>query len=589
MTARWGYFIAIPLLVSLAFTCGTLSLFLGKSFFEDLGLGQVGAGVGLANYWAALGNPLYRESLGTTLGVSTFASIGCVLFGYPLAYAIARAPGHWSAVMLSGALVASLVTAPIKVLGLIIIFQKEGVLNKVLLWLGLIDHPISLLGTKLGVVVGLMYYSLAFAVLLLYGVIRTISPTLQEAAEIHGGSRSRVMWRIVLPLSASGVYAVAVTIFNLSMGAFAAAVLMGGGRVLTVPVLIYQTIFTDTNYALGSTLSALLLIIVLSVNLISALLLWASVVLLRHSGGIQWFVAERVGDLLRAMRANLDRNAGVALAWLGRVCFRLWTGWVYLFLLAPLLVIAAASLNGGSTRGAAIIVPPRRISFDWYLATPTSHVHAFLVSITLAACATALACLIALPAALGLTRGHERAREAAATLFRLPLQVPVVIIGLAFFYTYYAVDDWAGTALVGSFFGLVLAHFFVLTPFVISSVTAVLSRFDERLEEAAASLGAGRWRTLRRVTLPVIVPGVFAGAIYAFMVSFGDVPISLFLSGSDTTTFPVEIFHSMEADFDATVLSSSTMMMGFGLVMLLLVQRLIGLDAMTYAGAGSRE
>ena len=142
-------------------------------------------------------------------------------------------------------------------------------------------------------------------------------------------------------------------------------------------------------------------------------------------------------------------------------------------------------------------------------------------------------------------------------------------------------------SVLGGGIALALLSLGGVTPFVIGSVTAVLQRFDVRLEEAAASLGAGRWRTFRRVTLPVITPGLFAGAISAFMVSFGDVPVSLFLAGADTTTFPVAIFHSMDMDFDTRVLSSSTMAMVFGLVLLVLAQKLIGLDRFAHSQAGA--
>jgi ABC-type spermidine/putrescine transport system permease subunit II len=443
--------------------------------------------------------------------------------------------------------------------------------------------------TEGGVVLGLIYYSLGFAVLLLYSVIRTIPRGLEDAAAISGASRARVFWRVVLPLSLPGVVAVALTVFSLSMGAFAAAALMGGGRVLTLPVLIYRTVFTETKYATASTLSVILLVLVLVLNLVSVLL----IARLRPAVGGRSTTGlaprlERLRDLVAAARVAVGNRVGAYLAPLGRFALRAWIGWVYLLLFAPLFVIVGASLNGGPPRSGALVFPPRRISLDWYLTTPPEHLHAFGVSIALALTATALACLFALPAGLGLARSGFRARDAAAALFRIPLQIPVVIIGLSFFYTYYALDDVLGGLLIGSFAGLVIAHFFIVAPFVIGSVTAVLQRFDTGLEEAAASLGATRWRAFRRVTLPVIAPGVFAGAVYAFMVSFGDVPISLFLAGSGNTPFPVVIFHLMEIDFDARVLSSSTLVMAFGFALLLAVQKLVGLDNLTRAEAGVR-
>src|ERR1700722_4951053 len=126
MTARWGWFLAVSLLISLTMTVGTQFIFLEKSFFREIGFGATGAWGGFANYAPALQKPLYLNSIITTLRVAAAATLGCLLLGFPLAYVIARATGRLAIVMLSGILLTSLVSAPIKVLGLTIIFSKEG-------------------------------------------------------------------------------------------------------------------------------------------------------------------------------------------------------------------------------------------------------------------------------------------------------------------------------------------------------------------------------------------------------------------------------------------------------------------------------
>ena len=105
-----------------------------------------------------------------------------------------------------------------------------------------------------------------------------------------------------------------------------------------------------------------------------------------------------------------------------------------------------------------------------------------------------------------------------------------------------------------------------------------------RLEEAALSMGASRWSTFRRITLPTIMPGVHAGALYAFMVSFSDVPISMFLTASGFVTYPVELFFGIETDFNPSVLASASLVIVFSLVALLLVQKVIGLDSVVHSG-----
>jgi putative spermidine/putrescine transport system permease protein len=265
-----------------------------------------------------------------------------------------------------------------------------------------------------------------------------------------------------------------------------------------------------------------------------------------------------------------------------------WGGAAYLFLFAPLVVVAGASLNGGPFL-AYVNFPPDRVSLDWYFRIPPQHLRAIATSLGLAAVVAIVACILGVPAALGLVRARVPGRALIAALLRAPLQIPFVVIGVAFLQFYYVVGDALGIYLQATSPGLAIAHVFAATPYVIGSVAAVLSRFDVRLEEAALSLGASRWSTFRRVTLPVIMPGVYTGGLYAFMLSFTDVPIVLFLAGADFTTFPVEVFHSFQFDFDPTILASSTMVMVFSLGLLLAIQKLVGLNALLRSGgAGGR-
>jgi ABC-type spermidine/putrescine transport system permease subunit I len=118
-------------------------------------------------------------------------------------------------------------------------------------------------------VVGLMQFTMGFSVLLLYSVVRTIPMSLEEAATVHGASRLRVFRRVIVPLSLPGVIVGALMMFNMCMGAFTSASLLGGGRVLTLPVLIQRSVILETKYGMGATLAAVLLVSVVLINLIS--------------------------------------------------------------------------------------------------------------------------------------------------------------------------------------------------------------------------------------------------------------------------------------------------------------------------------
>lgn len=262
---------------------------------------------------------------------------------------------------------------------------------------------------------------------------------------------------------------------------------------------------------------------------------------------------------------------------LGTVAKIAWVGFAYLFLLAPMIVVMGSSLDGTEAYS-KVMFPPERLSLQWYERIPASHYHALGLSLGLAASVSLGACLLGIPAALGVVRGSFPGKSLLLAFFRAPMQIPAVVTGVAFLKMYYLFGDATGLFLNATFAGLYLGHLFVAVPYVVGTVVSVLQRFNSRLEEAALSMGASPWRTFRRVTLPTIMPGVHAGALYAFMVSFADVPISMFLTAPGFVTYPVELFFGIETDFNPSVLASASLVIVFSLLLLLAVQRVIGLD-----------
>jgi putative spermidine/putrescine transport system permease protein len=256
---------------------------------------------------------------------------------------------------------------------------------------------------------------------------------------------------------------------------------------------------------------------------------------------------------------------------------------VLVFLLAPLLVVAAASLGPGDRP--YVSFPPAGFSLHWYFEVPARYWQAIGFSLAVAAGTALASVVIAIPAALGLVRSSFRGKTFVALLLRAPLQVPYVVTGIAFLQAYYLLGSATGLHLRASYPGLVLGHLFLATPYAIGSIAAVLARLNPRLEEAAASLGASPWRVLRRVTLPVILPGIYGGALYAFIISFGEVPVALFLGGAGRTTFPFEMFTSMQFDFSPALLAVSTAVLLISFAVLILIQRSIGFDAVVRAGS----
>jgi putative spermidine/putrescine transport system permease protein len=274
--------------------------------------------------------------------------------------------------------------------------------------------------------------------------------------------------------------------------------------------------------------------------------------------------------------------------WVEKVILFVWCGFSYVFLLSPMVVVMGASLHGGEF-SAAIKFPPEDPSLQWYTKIPMQQFEALGLSLIVAAAATFIAALIAVPAALGLVRSNFKGKFIITTIFRAPLQIPAIVSGIAFLQLYYLIFDNSSLMLAGTIPGMLIGHVFIATPFLFGTIVAVLQRFDHRLEEAAHSLGAGKWRTLYRVTIPTIMPGIYSGGLYAFMVSFADVPMSIFLTAPGFVTYPVELFYALENDFDPSILASSSLVIIFCLIMLLGVQKMVGLETLLRSGGGSAK
>lgn len=272
----------------------------------------------------------------------------------------------------------------------------------------------------------------------------------------------------------------------------------------------------------------------------------------------------------------------------GRALLIAWCAFSYIFLLSPLIIVIGGSFSGGGDNAySAVTFPPVNPTLQWYGRIPSDQIHALGVSLALGLTSALIATAIGIPAALGLVRSNIRGKFLLAAIFRAPLQIPAVVSGFAFLQLYYIVLINFGIGLPGTFWGLLIGHVFIGIPYVVGSVTAILQRFDTRLEEAAMILGASPFRVMWRVTLPTILPGIYAGALYAFMVSFADVPISIFLGSSGYTTYPVALFFALENDFNPAILASATLVILFSLIILMAAQKIIGLDALLRTGGGS--
>ncbi len=218
-----------------------------------------------------------------------------------------------------------------------------------------------------------------------------------------------------------------------------------------------------------------------------------------------------------------------------------------LLLLAPTVVTVVAAFNEGNY----LQFPPQGLSLRWIEAFLTGPLfrESFTFSFRLAFCATLISTVLGTAAALALVRLRFRGREALRAVMLAPIVLPGMVLGLALLSFYAAIQ----MGLFRTFAGLLLAHVLVTLPFVIATVGAALARFDRSLEEAARSLGAGPVRAFFDVTMRVTAQGILAGATFAFIVSFGQFDISLFLATSEMRPLPVALYDSIRYRTDPTI------------------------------------
>ncbi len=263
--------------------------------------------------------------------------------------------------------------------------------------------------------------------------------------------------------------------------------------------------------------------------------------------------------MARHLRASWTTRGWHAAYWL--LCTA-----VFVFLVAPILVIVPLSFNAG----AFFTYPLAGVSLRWYreLLTGAQWQRAVENSLIVGVGATVVATFLGTLAALGLHRVRLPFRPVIVGILLSPMVVPVIITGVGMFYFY------ARVGLANTLGGLIVAHAALGIPFVFVTVGAVLATLDDNLVRAAASLGAGPVRVFRAVVLPLILPGVVSGALFAFVTSWDDVVVALFLAGPRQHTLPRQMWSGIREFISPTLLAVATLLIVLSVSLMLVVELL---------------
>ncbi len=262
---RWNWLV-LPLLAAFAASfIPALLTFVLLSFHPSAGVAAVKPEWTLGNYTRVLSDPLYLTALGRTLLLGLLTVLGTLVAGFPLAYLIVRFPSRFALGLFTLLYVTSLTSIVIRGLGWITLLGTNGPLNRLLVGSGLLASPVPFMGNVYGTSIAMIHYMLPFMVLTLIPVVQTIDPALEEAAAGLGASFARTARSVIIPLALPGIVAGSLLVFAMTIGAFVIPRMIGGTTMYLMSLLIDQQMLTTFNYAIGATLSCILLVLVIGI------------------------------------------------------------------------------------------------------------------------------------------------------------------------------------------------------------------------------------------------------------------------------------------------------------------------------------
>lgn len=462
-----------------------------------------------------------------TIFVALLVTGLCLLIGYPYAYLMVRTKG-WTLAILTGVVLLSFFTSVmVRSFAWIVILQRNGIIDKMAQWVGL--DGLVLRGTTTGVTVAMVQVMLPFMIFPLYSAMAGIDTRLERASTSLGANRWTTFRDIWFPLSMPGVIGGSVIVFVTSLGFYIIPGLVGSPSNQLLSHLIYSLINTVLNIPLASAASVVMLLMALLVVLPA---------MMRFD----------VTGSTTSRFAGEEGRGGRQSLWLW-----LWAFLVIVLLLAPGLVVIPLSFP----ENRSFAFPPEGFSLKWYANFFSNREWwgSFMTSLQIAMLVTVTSTVLSVLAGLALRRSSTQVRTVIRALVLTPRIVPGVIIALA---VYGLFLDWRLNITTT---GFVIAHTIMALPFAFIPIAATLEQFDTRFEQAAASLGASRLTTFFQIILPLISTGMMTGALFAFVISFDEVVVSLFVGGVGMRTLPVQMFRSVANDIDPTIAAASTMLL----------------------------
>lgn len=512
---------------------------------------------------------VYLRVLGITFRIAGWTALWSLLIGYPLAYWLARLPDMFRGRMLLFVMVPFWTSYLVKTFAWMLILGRSGVINSLLTGSHVVDQPLSLINNQFGVMVGMVHAMVPLAVMTMLPVLAGIDRRLVQAAQTLGAAPARAFWLVYFKLSLPGVAAAGLLVFISSLGFFIVPAFLGGRQETMLAQLIITQVQELLNWSFAGALSAMMLVAALVSCVIYDRVFGLSTI----AGGSAQVGTGRIRDLglaiLSAVATLAGRLATLAQPLLGkRVCAMLLPAFCWLviaFLVLPTLLVIPLAF----TSSQFLEFPPPGYGLSWfqtYFSSPLwiqATIRSFTVAFVTALAATAIGGF----AALALANSRTRWAGLIFAFFLAPMIVPRIVIAVGLFYLF------ARLGLIATDLGLVIGHTVLAIPFTLVTIAAVLKTYDQRLDQAAATLGANRVRTLTGVTIPLVKGGLVAAFLFAFITSFDELTIAIFVSGGIKTTLPKQMWDDMILQLNPTLAAVSVVVFVVVTAMLLIAER----------------
>ncbi|MFB6464549.1 ABC transporter permease subunit [Bradyrhizobium tunisiense] len=489
--------------------------------------------------------PLYWDSLVRTMQISVTVACLCLLFGYPTALLIHRSRGIAQVMIATAIVLPYFIAILIRTYAWMVLLGRNGPVNKMLVSIGILSEPVQLLFNRGTVLLGMTAVLLPLMVLTIYSSVARLDQSLTRAALASGAGPIAAFWRVMLPLTLPGMGAGFLLVFVAAIGFFITPTLLGGPGDQMFAMHITQQADSVTSEGFLQALGVVLLTITLAVVAVAGRFLGFEFI---WGGRKLTEATPRTTDrhAIDASRRSLGASAADVIGWpllrlFGRLpaSFGTWTvrlmgGLVLAILILPIIVVMIISFSSASY----LTFPPPGFSLRWYeqFFSDSNWMRAFWTSLVVAAMSAGIAIVLGASAALGIVRSSIRGKSTIMLLLVSPIIVPPVVLGLSLYSLFLRFD------LVGSVFGLAAAHAIGGLPLVVVILSASLQGVDSRLEQAASVHGASSLTVFRLVTLPAIMPGLAAATFFAFLHSFDELVLTLFLSSAELKTLPLMLW-----------------------------------------------